>query len=209
MTTESNQFLAKDHPQLTAQLAIYGIEATASEVHGIACGLVCANTAMSTMLWPKLIRDPSEADEELPTTLDQNLGSLMETLRQQLVSPEFEFAIMLPTDDSPAEERLGGLAEWCQGYSLGFFVENERAIETLPGDSAEILRDIIEIAGADQEIDPDDLEEADRFLVEIEEYLRVGVQLIFEEIQDELDAKSEQQKSGTPPPGADNGPPLH
>lgn len=201
MTTESNQFLAKDHAQLTAQLAIYDIEATASEVHGIACGLVCANTAMSTALWPKLIRDPSEADEELPTALDRNLGSLMETLRQQLNSPEFEFAIMLPTDDSPAEERLSGLAEWCQGYSLGFFVDNERTIETLPGDAAEILRDIIEIAGADSEIEHEDLAQADRFLTEIEEYLRVGVQLIFEEIQDELEAKSVRQ--------ADNKPLLH
>lgn len=216
MNNETNQFLAKDHAQLGAQLAIYEIEAAASEVHGIACGLICSNTAMSSNLWSRLILDPSEADRELPSALDRNLGSLMETLRLQLNSPDFEFAVMIPTDDNPADERLEALAQWCQGFSLGFFAENQREIQTLPGDAGEILRDIIEIAGANPEIDSDDLDEADRFLTEIEEYLRVGVQLIFEEMQDEADAaaKAPGNTSGNTPgntsgPGPDNDPVVH
>lgn len=228
MNSETNQFLAKDHAQLSAQLAIYEIEASASEVHGIACGLICSNTAMSTNLWSRLIRDPSDTngdtngdtDEEvddddggnvdhgLPSALDRNLGSLMETLRLQLNSPDFEFAVMIPTDDHPADERLEALAQWCQGFSLGFFAENQREIQTLPGDAGEILRDIIEIAGANPEIDGDDLDEADRFLTEIEEYLRVSVQLIFEEIQDEADAAAKPSSPG-PGPDTDHDPIIH
>ncbi len=207
MNNETNQFLAKDHAQLGAQLAIYEIEATASEVHGIACGLICSNTSMSTNLWSRLIRDPSDAVDEMPAALDRNLGSLMETIRLQLNSPDFEFAVMIPTDDNPAGERLEALAEWCQGFSLGFFAENQRSPEALPGDAGEIVRDIIEIAGANPEIDGDDLDEADRFLTEIEEYLRVGTQLIFEEIQDEI--QSDMDAASTSKSDPDSGPVVH
>ena len=87
------------------------------------------------------------------------------------------------------------------GFALGFFADNQRDIQSLPGSAPEILRDIIEIAGADTQTDEPDDNDTERALTEIEEYLRVGAQLVFEEIQDELKAVAEAQADAKPGTG--------
>jgi len=54
--------------------------------------------------------------------------------------------------------------------------------QILGGDAGEIIRDITRISEAELDASLADEEEA-RALVEIVEYLRVGVQLVFEELQ--------------------------
>ncbi len=93
------------------------------------------------------------------------------------------FAPLLPTDDAPIGDRTLALGEWCQGflYGLGSGVAVPEA-SGLPGDAAEVLRDMTEITHVD--VDPeDDLESNESAYAELVEFVRVGVQLLYDQLQ--------------------------
>ncbi len=75
------------------------------------------------------------------------------------------------------------LGEWCQGflYGLGTGVAVPEASQ-LPGDAAEVLRDMTEITHVD--VDPaDDAESNEAAYAELVEFVRVGVQLLYDQLQ--------------------------
>ena len=63
----------------------------------------------------------------------------------------------------------------------GFCHDGDHAVESAPQQLKEALNDIIEISG--MYLAPEDLEsdDNDRSLAEVEEYLRVAIQLIYDE----------------------------
>lgn len=91
-----------------------------------------------------------------------------------------QFTLLLPGDDESIAERTGALADWARGFALALLRGDELTLESLEGDSAEVVRDLLKISDARP---GEDSEEDERALVELEEYMRVGVQLVFEELQ--------------------------
>ena len=90
----------------------------------------------------------------------------------------------MPDDAELLAERVDALAQWCQGFNHGLFVAARIAdaeAELTSGNTAEIVRDFSEIAqvavGKD---DPD--ADGEAAYVELVEYLRVSVQLVYEEL---------------------------
>jgi hypothetical protein len=93
----------------------------------------------------------------------------------------------LPSDDSPLDEQVEALAVWCQGFVSG--VGTTRASAQRSTENAaldEILRDFAEIgrAGLSEEEAAGETQ-ADFALAEIHEFVRVGVQIVFEELASE------------------------
>ncbi len=86
---------------------------------------------------------------------------------------------MLPDDDTGLPERVSELALWCQGYLYGLAQGGIRQFDGLPGDCTEILKDFVELAKARSD---DVSENSERDFFELSEYVRVGVQLVFEEL---------------------------
>jgi uncharacterized protein YgfB (UPF0149 family) len=103
-----------------------------------------------------------------------------------LTGLNLEFAPLLPNDDSNVELRADALAHWCHGFLAGLviggldFGGDEAA---LSAELKELIRDFGEIskAGAAPE-EVEDLDRSDSALLELEEYVRVGAQLVFEEL---------------------------
>ena len=91
----------------------------------------------------------------------------------------------MPSDDAPLAEQVEALAVWCQGFLSGIGgTAPAAARSSAEGDAlGEILRDFAEISRAglsDDEAAGHD--QPDFALAEIHEYVRVSVQIVFEEL---------------------------
>lgn len=161
-----------------------GVPTGAAEAHGIITGVLCAPQG-ARVAWQELVLG-REAGKHLDpqTALSQLLVALYRSTQAHLSGLECDFAPLLPGDEHSLVEQIEGLSDWCRGYLLGLHAGGGGAQElhALAGDAGEIVRDITRISEAELDASLADEEEA-RALVEIVEYLRVGVQLVFEELQ--------------------------
>ena len=104
--------------------------------------------------------------------------SLIALTERSLESPDFSFQPIFCSATS-LPERTYALGDWCRGFTLGIGWDNTTTVTSFGKDTTEALSDIAHIALAEPGPDPPETEE--RALVELEEYLRVSVQLIYEE----------------------------
>lgn len=171
--------------QIESTLALAGLDSlTPSEVHGTVVGAIANHlkTGMTPDLL-KLVEPEADANDGRFAPVSEMLYELYRETSEILFDSKEGFELVLPDDDAPLAQRVDGLATWSKGYLLGLLYNDLFSIDQLPESGAEIARDMIEISevgsGADSE-----REEA-WALAELEEYLKVGSQLIFEFIYSE------------------------
>jgi uncharacterized protein YgfB (UPF0149 family) len=175
-----------DYDRLREALTASGAVVALAELHGGVCGVLCAGGAEAARRWLAELLD----DEQLtavPGALADDLDGLVATSAKMLDDRDLAFTPLLPSDDSPLDEQVEALAAWCQGFVSG--VGTTRASAQRSTENAaldEILRDFAEIgrAGLSEEEAAGETQ-ADFALAEIHEFVRVGVQIVFEELASE------------------------
>ncbi len=192
-------------------LSRLGLMVSATAGHGLLCGLICARNYVECEAWVALmdeenldqltssdpealiaagnsrLRHPEAAEE---SKLLQQLHR--ETLRQ-FGNGEYDFYPLLPDDDAPLQQRTEALAEWCQCFLFGIAAGGVKDFSTLPEPVDEICRDLVDFSQAGH--GPTKETEQDEFAyVELVEYVRVGVQLIFEELHSASDDEPRKNK---------------
>jgi uncharacterized protein len=159
-----------------------GVTTGASEAHGIITGVLSAPNG-ARVAWQDLILGRgAKAAHGASAELARLLAALHHSAYAHLSGVECDFAPLLPGDEHSLAEQIEALSDWCRGYLYGLHAGGVRDAQQLSGDAGEIVRDITRISEAELDDALADEEEA-RALVEIVEYLRVGVQLVFEELQ--------------------------
>ena len=149
-------------------------ELSAAEFHGTLTGLLCAgHNDRNIDEWNDLLVTKSEAQP----LRDAILGLIALTERS-LESPEFKFQPIFCSANS-LPERTNALGDWCRGFTLGIRWDKTTTALSLTADATEALSDIAHIALAEPGKDPAETQEKAFF--ELQEYLRVSVQLIYEE----------------------------
>jgi uncharacterized protein YgfB (UPF0149 family) len=159
-----------------------GGAAGAAETHGTLVGLL--STAADDLPGSWIANTLADATEGLaiPTAVERDvLVGLYEATTGALTGEELAFVPLLPEDEEPLEARVEALAGWCQGYLYGLAVRGLRNFDDLPDDVREILVDLAQIAQAGHDDDSDD-EGAERAYVELVEYVRVGAQLVYDQL---------------------------
>lgn len=151
-----------------ARLRALAAPATASESHGLLCGLLCMGEPGARAAWLEQVLGAAVAPAPLDALYD-------ETLRQ-LDDAVFEFELLLPGDDTDVAERTAAIADWCGGFAFGVGV-SRRAQHALPEDTAEFLADVTEIARAGGDDDAIAVDDEEAAYAEVIEYLRVGTLL--------------------------------
>lgn len=150
----------------------------AAEAHGTLVGSLCA-TRCTLSDWLAEILPDGRADG----LAAEGLRAVFESTADALVQGALGFQPLLPADDAPIGDRTSALGEWCQGflYGLGAGVALPDPA-TLQGEAGEVLRDMTEITHVD--VDPaDDAESNEAAYAELVEFVRVGVQLLYEHLQ--------------------------
>ena len=150
----------------------------AAEAHGTLVGSLCASGCSMEDWLAEILPEGSasgDAADSLRAVFDATSGALIDT--------DMSFQPMLPPDEDPIAARTSALGEWCQGflYGLGVGVAVPDVSE-LQGEAAEVLRDMTEITHVD--VDPADSDESNEAAyAELVEFVRVGVQLLYDQLQ--------------------------
>jgi uncharacterized protein YgfB (UPF0149 family) len=112
-----------------------------AELHGLLCGLLCADRDLDREQWLIHAREQLTDDVQLAEPTRDLLLKLFEYGAAQLNAPDWTVTPLLPDDDTPLRQRADALGIWCQGllYGLGLG-EVERRGE-LSTESREFLRD--------------------------------------------------------------------
>ncbi len=178
-------------PEITElEELLYRIDADmgAADAHGALCGMLCARGAIELSEWVDHVIGKQEQGSELLHDVVHKLSELHQTTLEMMNDATGEFRLLLMDDDDPLPERVEALASWCQGFIYGLAAGGIQEGSELPEDTAELLNDMIEISRAGHDVDDAGVEEADEdhdevAYMEIEEYVRMGVLLIYEELQ--------------------------
>jgi uncharacterized protein YgfB (UPF0149 family) len=89
--------------------------------------------------------------------------------------------LLLPGEEAALPERADALGSWCQGFLLGLSLGGVQDIGKLPGDAAEVVRDMVELSRAGSyELSGSD--EDENAYAELLEYVRTGALLVNEEM---------------------------
>ena len=149
-----------------------------AEAHGSLAGALCATDAYGVEDWLAEILPEGAAAEEAAIS---SLRGLYEATRAALTGTQMQFELLMPDDDEPIEQRAEALTLWCNGFVYGLGSGGAPDPERLPGDAGEIVRDLAQImrAGVDER---EGLEVNELALAELVEFVRVGVQVVFEEL---------------------------
>jgi hypothetical protein len=90
--------------------------------------------------------------------------------------------LLLPADDELLSSRTEALSQWCAGFLFGLALGGFREEVAMPDNVSEVMKDFSEISRAGFTSDATD--EADEAAyMEIVEYVRMGVLLLYEELQ--------------------------
>ena len=183
-----------DIPQLEGLLFDVDAALGATESHGALCGMLCAQGATEASQWMLHVLGEHEETSKLLQTTGKKLLQVHQISVEQMNDNEIEFELMLPDDDEELVSRVEALGNWCQGFVYGLSLGGIREDTELPEDSKELIKDIVEISRAgyvaDDEAEAelnasmDDANEEDEVaFMEVSEYVRMGVLLIYEELQ--------------------------
>lgn len=184
--TPSSATPSLDYDRLRESLAAAGAVVALAELHGGVCGALCAGGPAAARRWLSDSLDDPELGASA-AALSDDFEELISTSSKMLEDDELKFDPLLPSDDSPLAEQVEALALWCQGFLSGVGSAAPATPRTsVEGDAlGEVLRDFAEISRAglsDDEAEGQGQVEADFALAQIHEYVRVSVQLAFEEL---------------------------
>jgi uncharacterized protein YgfB (UPF0149 family) len=168
-----------DYSILHSALADAGVESSAAEIHGLLCG-VASRGSDRVPNWSALLAAAGQHVESVPEVLQQLFARIMAAAAGSLAEGQMQFSLLLPDADAGIRVRADALGAWCQGYVMGLALGGSTGMEGLSSEAREAVADLIQISGAVADED-EEYEAQDRALSEIEEFVRVAVQLVYEE----------------------------
>lgn len=173
------------HAELDSALARLRLGVGASDLHGSLTGYLCAGGSAGLKGWPDALQ--LEADFE-GWRDDAMLVRLYRCCSEQLADDELGFEPLLPEDDRPLVQRGDALVEWCRGFLGGVGLAGIARSPGLSDDAVEILGDFSTIAATAFDYDEDDGDET--ALIEVLEFVRIGVLLLHTEMARKTIARS-------------------
>lgn len=179
-------------PEIVRTLEGLSSSVPAAESHGCLCGALCVASHYTLERWleeivpDEALEGGAGAEQESETdghALDPRapLRLLFADTLRSLRGDDMDLELLLPDDDSALASRARALSEWCQGFLYGFGTGIAFESGELPANVDEILRDLAHIGRADVELG-EASEQEEAAYAEILEYVRVGVQLIHDEL---------------------------
>lgn len=164
-------------------LSRFHLSTTASELHGMLTGLICAGVEADDIEnWlPVLCLEDRYLPEDEYRPFEQDIRDAYLQVRKDLESFGVEFSVLLPEDGYSLLDRVSAMTSWCTGYLKAIVEYGEISVDQLPDDCAEFLDDVTQMSDIELEEDPSE-EELEASYMTLEEHLRVGVQLVYEQL---------------------------
>lgn len=149
----------------------------AAETHGVLSGFVCGGIDLDGKSWQPLFNDVVNEGMSLPQSLKVLISDIYADVVKQCTDDGLGFNLLLPEDNKPLDERAEAMAQWAQGFLVGFGMV-QQALNQASEDVQEVIRDIRDISQLSLDFEQED-EDAEIAFIEIVEYLRVSAMLCF------------------------------
>lgn len=168
--------------ELASALALLNCACSAPELHGVLAGLLAGGARLNRSTLQKVLETHAEADQAIGEELMASLWHLQLKTLEELGDSELSFAPLLPDDDEELGSRVTALAEWCQGFLVGFGTAVRPQDMRVHSESIrETLQDIVHVSNV--EAASGDTDESDETAyAELYEFLRMAVIHLFEEM---------------------------
>ena len=170
-----------DFSAMDEALRTAGLLGEPAEIHGEYCGLACVMGADAAPAW---VASTLAGSDGVAGNIRDLLQSLAMTTWQALDSGDMALKLLLPGDDERMAARAESLGLWCQGFMHGLGAGSDPGPDSplLANDvTREIIADFSEITRAAFTTDETEAE-AEAAYIELVEFVRVSVQLAFEEL---------------------------
>lgn len=164
-------------------LSGYRLGIGAAELHGTVVGYLCAGGDAVGRDWCQALTLEALANamqDDADTA--RGMQDFFCRARAELVDADMRFEPLLPDVEQPLAERANALVDWCRGYLGGVGLAPARAGTRLSEDAREILGDFSRIAASPPLGGGDAPEDDEADLMELLEYVRVGVLLLQSEL---------------------------
>lgn len=170
-----------DYEILDEALKSAGAAMGAAESHGILCGKLAVQHGFGEEDW---VRDVMEGTGKVADSgCRESLTAIYRDTRDQFDDQDMPFQPLLPGDNAALEQRVEALGEWCRGFGVGLALSGltSKCLARLSDQSREFLDDLNQIVQVSSDVEESD--ESETNYVELLEYVRVGVLLLFEEFR--------------------------
>ncbi len=112
------------------------------------------------------------------------LVNLLTVVHRQLSTLTFDFHLLLPDDDASLAQRAKAMSYWCHGFSDSFLESGTDVSRFKTEEAKDAFYHITEVSQLDY--DSLSISEADeKSFVELYEYIRMAVLMMFTELQSE------------------------
>lgn len=146
-----------------------------AEAHGTLAGALCVHPYSAEDWLAEVLPDGNR-----PPAAVNALRELYASTVHALGGGEFEFDLLLPDEQQSLESRTESLGAWCAGFLYGLGSGSGDPGQ-LGGEAGEIIRDLTQITRAGVDL-ADGEEGNEAALAELVEYVRVGAQLIYDDL---------------------------
>ncbi len=183
-TGHANMGFNLDYDTLNDALRRCGASWDPAQAHGLLSSRLAVAGADAGLDWLHQVLEGTNETDALRTECAELLSTLYQDTLRQLSERLSEFAPLLPDDSDSAPARTEALAHWCEGFLHGLVSADhgEALRQRLAEDPlADIIRDMLQLTRAGVDEDSDD-ETNEAAYAEIVEYVRVAVQLSYEEL---------------------------
>lgn len=155
----------------------------AAELHGTVVGYLCAGGDAQSERWCEALTLEALANamqDDADTA--RGMQDFFRRARAELLDSDMRFEPLLPDVERSVAERANALLDWCRGYLGGIGLAPAGAALPWSIDAREILGDFARIAASPPLGNGDDQDEDEADLMELLEYVRVGVLLLQAEL---------------------------
>ena len=188
--------MQSDYIKISQLLHDNQVDNSLAGIHGLVTGLLCTGNPEAD---PEDVGQLLQPPQIFPDLTRKLMLQLATSSQGQLSSLEYNFQPLLPPDESSLPERVVALAEWCDGFTVGFAAAYFLPESRLGAEVREILADFSQFAGmADSANDLSDQDEVD--YMELVEYVRMAAIMVYQQVADidsDTDDGGDGEKPGT------------
>lgn len=167
---------APEYHEIESQLAGSRALTDLPEAHGTLAGALCSGEGMGVQDWLREI-----FPEGIAGAAEVPMLTVFEWTQHVLRTGQLEFQLLLPDDNEPLAVRAAALGQWCQGFLYGLGSNPLPDVDRLPAEVGEIVRDLTALTRIDVDASESD-EDNEQAYAELVEFVRVGVQLLHDEL---------------------------
>lgn len=170
-----------------------------AQAHGLLCGRLAVLGPYAFSVCVEQIFENATEKSLQYHECESMLENIFKDTWLQLVERQSEFELFLPDDNLSIKDRTDAISQWSDGFLHGLVTGKrpEKLKEYLAKDPIDaIIKDFLEITRASADME-ENSEENETAFNEIMEYIRVSVQLIYEDLAEFRNDATDQKNKNT------------